>query len=448
MRLFERIFESKLWRKRAQQTCTLAVAWAISSVSSQAAIAEAWVQRYNDPANSNDLAEAVAVDKNGNVIVTGTSHNAVNADYYTTKYAAGGDLLWEQRYNGPTNGSDHAYCLALDDSGNVLVAGSSQDQFHLVKYAAPDGALLWEQRRTNGYGRGVAIGADESGNVIVTGVFTDGTSGDYYTAKYASSNGTLLWEQRYNGPANRSDEPRALALERNGNAVVTGTSHDSPSNTAYYTAKYAATSGLLLWDRRYDGSTENYAQGVAVDDAGDVVVTGISISGGNTDWYTIKYAATNGGTLWEKRYNGPGNGDDDARTVVIDHNRDVIVTGYSFGTNGNFDAYTVKYSGTDGRVLWDKRYNGPGNDADLANAVAVDSVGNVVVAGVSSDRFRNHDYYTAKYATADGALLWEQRYNGPSNGADLVASSHGLSLGAHGIVAITGYSDGDFGPET
>ena len=48
--------------------------------------------------------------------------------------------------------------------------------------------------------------------------------------------------------------------------------------------------------------------------------------------------------------------------------------------------------------------------------MAVDGSGNVVVTGSSYTSAFNADYYTAKYAAADGALLWQQRYNGPDNG--------------------------------
>ena len=50
----------------------------------------------------------------------------------------------------------------------------------------------------------------------------------------------------------------------------------------------------------------------------------------------------------------------------------------SFGTN--HDYLTIKYSNT-GVALWTNRYNGPGNGADGAHAVAVDSSGNVFVTG-------------------------------------------------------------------
>ena len=92
---------------------------------------------------------------------------------------------------------------------------------------------------------------------------------------------------------------------------------------------------------------------------------------------------------------------------------------------------------------WVQRYNGPANNSDnRAKAVAVDASGNVVVTGYSSDIFGNTDYYTAKYAAAYGALLWEHRYNGPANGFDSASS---LALGPNGLVAVTGYSTGNSG---
>src|SRR5436305_1072410 len=60
---------------------------------------------------------------------------------------------------------------------------------------------------------------------------------------------------------------------------------------------------------------------------------------------------------------------------------------------------------------WVHRYSSPSNsffNYSQARAAAVDRSGNVVVTGTSVDAATNYDYYTAKYAVADGALLWEQ----------------------------------------
>ena len=71
----------------------------------------------------------MAVDGSGNVVVTGSSCNGgrSDSDYYTAKYAAAdGALLWEKRYNGPANGVRQCQpAVAVDGSGNVVVTGSS-----------------------------------------------------------------------------------------------------------------------------------------------------------------------------------------------------------------------------------------------------------------------------------------------------------------------------------
>src|SRR6185436_1193734 len=109
--------------------------------------------------------------------------------------------------------------------------------------------------------------------------------------------------------------------------------------------------------------------------------------------------------LWEKRYNGPANSYDYASAVALDGSGNVVVTGSSYNTNNN-DYYTAKYAAADGTLLWERRYNGhgpgpgPANSDEGAFAVAVDGSGNVVVTGYSRGT-NNGDYYTAKYASAD-----------------------------------------------
>ena len=45
--------------------------------------------------------------------------------YCTIKYDKNGNELWVATYNGPANGSDEAYAIAVDDHDDVYVTGSS-----------------------------------------------------------------------------------------------------------------------------------------------------------------------------------------------------------------------------------------------------------------------------------------------------------------------------------
>jgi len=417
-----------------------------------------WQKRYNGLGNSADQARSVAIDDIGDVVVTGWSDNGRRADYYTAKYAeANGALLWEKRYTGPAKSDDQAQAVAVDGAGNVAVTGlsdnGSNNDFYTAKYAAANGALVWEKRYDGPASRddeGRAMGVDSNGNVVVTGFsystnlnFDSNENADYYTAKYAATNGALLWEQRYDGPEASYDEARALAVDSSGNVAVTGFSYNTNFNSDYYTAKYAAANGALLWERRYDSaqSGEDEARAISVDNSGNVIVTGFSWNGTNSDYYTAKYAAADGAVLWQKWYNGPGNGYDDAEAVAVDNSGNVVVTGHALnGMTGDY--YTAKYSAADGALLWERFYNGPANKDDYAVAVAIDPGGNVVVTGTSQNGIgpETADYYTAKYAAADGAVLWEKRYNGPDSDHD-----HGVAVAtdAIGNVIVTGSSERD-----
>ena len=138
-------------------------------------VQEAWVARYN--AGSDDLATAMAIDSLGNVYVTGASGSLdTYYDYATIKYNSCGQEEWVVRYNGPADGYDSPLAIAVDGSGNVYVTGGSYDSdtfddYATVKYNSA-GQEQWVARY-NGPGIGpdaaVAIAVDNSDNVYVTG---------------------------------------------------------------------------------------------------------------------------------------------------------------------------------------------------------------------------------------------------------------------------------------
>jgi uncharacterized delta-60 repeat protein len=407
---------------------------------------EKWVARYNGPGNESDEAHAIAVDGSGNVYVAGESvGSGTKNDYATIKYSTNGKQLWVKRYNGPGNGNDYAIAIAVDSLGNVYVTGWSMgsgtgDDCATIKYST-NGKQLWV-KRYNGPGNGndyaTAIAVDGSGNVYVTGwSMGSGTGDDCATIKY-STNGKQLWVKTYNGPGNGNDYATAIAVDGSGNVYVTGTSAGSGTRDDFATIKYSAN-GKQLWAKRYNGpgNGDDYAIAIAVDGSGNVYVTGVSVgSGTQRDYATIKYSA-NGKQLWAKRYNGPGNGDDYPSAIAVDGSGNVYVTGWSIASGTNPDYATIKYS-TNGKQLWVKRYNGPGNGDDYAIAIAVDGSGNVYVTGWSIASGTNPDYATIKYST-NGKQLWVKRYNGPGNGDD---EGFDIAVDGSGNVYLTGMSKG------
>lgn len=356
---------------------------------------ELWSDRYDGPGDADDVPVAVAIDSAGNVIVTGSSMGSSSAqDVYTRKYngATGGDL-WNQRDDGPASGDDAATAIALDAAGNVLVTGRS------------------------------------AGN---------GTGQDLYTAKYAAGTGSRLWSRRYNGPGNGDDEAVAVAVDAPGDVVITGLSRGGNGSIDWYTAKYNGTTDAVIWDERRDGpgGGDDEARALALDAAGNAVVAGSVSNNGNVDFLTVKYSAADGAELWSQRQNGTGNGEDRATAVAVDAAGDVVITGSS--DNGrNLDLVVTKYSGADGSELWSERYNGPGDGDDTGTAIAVDPQGNIIVTGTSAGSNDTQDFYTACYHGRTGQRIWFERFDGP-RGRDEVAFPFGLALGPLNSVAITG----------
>ena len=67
------------------------------------------------------------MDSSGNVFVTGISEvsSGLCCDYATVAYSNAGVPLWTRRYNGPANSEDIPNAITVDSVGNVFVTGES-----------------------------------------------------------------------------------------------------------------------------------------------------------------------------------------------------------------------------------------------------------------------------------------------------------------------------------
>ena len=366
-----------------------------------------WEARYNGPGNSTDVANQIKVDGSGNVYVTGNSRSGLSAgteDYATIKYNSAGVQQWAKRYNGTGNGEDIAYQLSVDVSGNVFVTGSSTGSgtgtdYATIKYNS-SGDSLWV-RRYNGPGNSTdnsyRITVSDSGNVYVTGYSRSGSaagSEDIATIKYNSS-GLQQWVQRYNNGAN--DAGYSIAVDGSGNVYLAGFAWNGFSGLDFVVIKYNS-GGIQRWLNVITGTGTGYAFCLAVDASGNVYVTGSSMgASNNTDYTTMKFDST-GLSQWSKFYNGPGNGIDEAYSLALDNFGNVYVTGYSAGSGTGNDYATVKYNSS-GTEQWVSRYNGPTGDSnDVAYSLALDNSGCLYVTGVSAGSGTGNDFATIKYS--------------------------------------------------
>ena len=256
---------------------------------------ELWAARHDGEGSAHDSPDAIAVDGDGDVVVSGDCENIdLESDFCTVRYDALGTELWVALFDGPSTIAefDHVCGMVMDGDGHVVVAGSSYTEantypdYVAIKYDAA-GNELWEAwydgpNGTSDYPRDIALDGD--GNVLVTGYsYGIETDQDFATVKYDPL-GSELWVARYDGPNSRDDAAAAVVADGDGNVIVTGSSNKIVSADDYLTVKYDPN-GVELWVARYDGpeSYKDNAGLVAVDKTGDVYVTGM------VDYYLLEF---------------------------------------------------------------------------------------------------------------------------------------------------------------
>lgn len=101
-----------------------------------------WVASYNGKGNRADTAKAIVLDANHQPVITGVSENTGNEDFHTLKYTTNGEELWHITYNGVLNGNDNPFDIAIDNAGDIIVAGQTEVDGKLryvsVKYIERD----------------------------------------------------------------------------------------------------------------------------------------------------------------------------------------------------------------------------------------------------------------------------------------------------------------------
>ena len=411
-------------------------------------VSQQWVAIYNGATNQADGGSSIAIDDSGNVYVAGyTSISSAKSLYLTVKYNSSGTQQWVSTYSGTGTGLDIANSIAVDPLHNVYVTGritnsSSGTDCVTIKYNS-EGVQQWVSfynGASNSNDHGNMLAVDASGNVYVTGSSTEiGTHISYLTIKYNTS-GVQQWVAHYNG-YNYDDVAYAIAIDNSGYVYVTGASTVPSHGLNIVTIKYN-NSGVQQWAASFDGPVNDVDAGyaIAVSNSGNVYVTGESVgstAGYYYDYITIKYNSS-GVQLWAARYDGPGNYNDVASSIAIDGSENVYITGGSRGTTTYYDYATIKYNSS-GTQMWVSRYNYQGNGDESAHGIALDAQGNVYVTGTSAAG-SNYDYATIKY-NPSGEQQWVARWDDSTNNHDVALA---IAVDAIGNVYVTGVAGYDY----
>lgn len=368
--------------------CLYTMRWALCVILSLGSLSHPaqtgnWFWASNDITGKGE-AHATACDPSGNVFITGATHSGPNSfgsyvlpssvltGTFIVKYDPNGNTLWAKAADG--NSSDHGWGITTDHLGNAVSVGDFTSTFitfdlitltkssggsdsYIVKYDAA-GNVLWAMNPACvGSDYAYAVCSDQYNNIYITGWFQ-------------STN--LTW----------------------GSTMITNT---DPGTAQVYVLKLDP-GGNVIWLKTFGGNGSDLVEGIAVDSANNVYVTGMTISAsiifaqdtllsGPTSEraFLVKYDAA-GNEVWGRVY---GTGNDRGNSVATDGAGNIYMAGsfsspvisfgsYTLSCDGYTDAYLVKVNPA-GQVIW--AMGSAGNGADLSSSVRTDTSGHVFLTG-------------------------------------------------------------------
>lgn len=321
--------------------------------------------------------------------------------------------------------SDNFHDVASDGLGSLYVSGtttygSSFTRATLLKYDV-SGNLLWSKEygvRSLHFGLGVS--ADGLGNVYVAGAIQGMFAGDYlaaYVGKFDAS-GTQIWGRELDTPG--SDTASAVTTDATGNIFISGTTDgdlggpNAGSNDAFL-SKYDGA-GSLQWTRQFGTGANDVGTGVATDAMGNIYLTG-SANGGafevGSDAFINKYDAA-GSLLWTRQF---GTAEiDNSSGVAVDSSGNVFLAGTTRGAiggpnAGTSNAFLSKFA-ADGTQLWTQQLGTTGLHMGLD--VSVDALGNAYLSGSTDGNLGGpnaggSDAFVSKFSGA-GSLQWLRQF--------------------------------------
>ncbi len=374
-----------------------------------------------------DSSNAIAVAPDNTAFIAGSTYSAnfptahplqANAggnpdfpnDAFVSKISADGSTLLYSTYLGGSN-RDTANGIAVDNFGNAFVTGTT---------LSPDFPVSTGSFNTECGGDG-KCGATFDNGLLVTNAFVTELNPAGSAIVYSGFFGE---NENVNG--------LAIAVDGNDNAYITGsTSADIPTtvvpgpppfpissgafqtgfgggSTNAFVAKIGATGSSILYSSYLGGNTEDVGYGIAVDASATAYVTGLTYStnfpavgalqttnGGAGDAFVAKVntAASGAASLAFSTYLG-GSGLDQGNAIALDSTGNIYVAGLTNSATFGFApaGFQPAYAGEGDAFVAKLSTTGAlsyftylgGTHADEATGIVVDSSNNVYITGTTA----------------------------------------------------------------
>jgi hypothetical protein len=303
----------------------------------------AWIKFFNGASNGADTPCGIAVDSSGNVYVAGTTNAGSDASSMAViKFDSSGTVQWTNATVSNSKSSAQAMCLA--PNGHVYVAGQSGGEFAVVS-VDQTGAEQNLITVTTGVGFANAICCDSKSNVFVTGYTTD-VSGQETEVLYLNSNDLIGWNAATPSSAGPT-QGMAAQFDYAGNAIVCSVVGDPTNAKEVDTVEYNPTGGTK-WSQSFKGLSIAKASigsvSLAVDKYGDSYLSGSSFFSSSYPEaaYFLKYNPS--GTQMFTIYHGVLDKFEVPTSLAIDANSDVYAVCYTYSVGTSFEMMALHWT--------------------------------------------------------------------------------------------------------
>jgi hypothetical protein len=321
------------------------------------------------------------------------------------------------------NGQDQVIAIGrfgcagtLDFGGGPLANGGREDMF--VAAFEPDGAHAWSASFGGpGDETAMAVAVDSSGNLLVAGLFNETVdfgggpleltgTGDFFVLKLDATGGHI-WSQAFGSDS--TSYAQDIAVDGEDNAIITGGFYGTEIDLGGGAEQNAGEADLFLakldpdgghvWSSVFGGTLVDEGISVAISEQDDVLVTGyfeeeIDFGGdllattGGLDVYVAAFDST-GAHLLSASYGGLDTSDDYGRAVAIDSDEQIALAGWfhegldlgggPLSATGDHKVFVAKLSAA-GSHLWSQAHGS--DDSATAASVATDSAGGIRLVGI------------------------------------------------------------------
>ena len=361
-----------------------------------------WTWAKNSSVYFNSKQDVTAVDNSGNVYLIGdfilpsvtfdgtTLTNTSDSNYsdaYILKYNSTGTLLWSKQLGGSRN--ENIASIDTDNAGNVYITGSFENNITLGNTTLSS---------TNG---GVFISKLNSNGDYIWAIKNTGTNENFHIRDIKADN---------SGNVFITGETRSTTLSFDNLIITTPSNDPTLTNDRVFIVKFD-TNGIGLWGKTGIATQSNVfgtiPRSIAPDNTGGVAVCGMfahntlsfdsivltkTTQNNNSLNMFVAKLDSNGNTMWAYNAGTIYQNSTIANAVSVDSNGNVYVGGafpntVSFG-NISLNSYIgaqlflVKYNAS-GTVLWAKTSGYITNGYTTIRTIDTDENNNVYVGGLT-----------------------------------------------------------------